>query len=117
MHDLREIKPEQLIVITELTNILPHDIIKLQKDKIFIDPISNDLHFDFSSINDGEVMNIHGIIKANNLDLVFVLNIDTGNDISMPIVNQLQYSAYINYIVTGNICIDIDEVNNSICKN
>ena len=63
MHDLREIKPEQIIVITELTNILPHDIIKLQKDKIFIDPISNDLHFDFSSINDGEVMNIHGIIK------------------------------------------------------
>ena len=65
----------------------------------------------------GEIIFIQAIIKANNLDLVFILNFDTGNDISLPIVNQLQYSAYINYIVTGNICIDIDEVNNSICKN
>lgn len=117
MHDLRDIKPEQLIVIAELTCVLPHDIIKLHKESIGIGMLNKDLCFSFSVINKGEIIFIQAIIKANNLDLVFILNLDTGNDISLPIVNQLQYSAYINYIVTGNICIDIDEVNNSICKN
>ena len=78
MYDLREVKPEQLIVIAELTCVLPHDLIKLQKDKIFIDPINGDLHFDFCSIKDGEIINIHGIVKANNLDLVFVLTLIRG---------------------------------------
>lgn len=117
MHDLSKIKPEQLILIAELTCVLPHDLIKLHKESISVGTISGDLCFSFSVINKGEIMHIQGIIKANNLDLVFIMNLDTGNDISLPIVNQLQYSAYINYIVTGNICIDIDEVNNSICKN